>query len=166
MLNGWIKCVIEVKNNMLGVQQEAFMISVSLNEWKRNFELPTGETVILHNPKVFSTICCIRHSALYGAKRVWHAAGVCFSVFPLRMAFKWKTQLSLLSVCFHQLIIEHQYVSLERPPSPSERTQTRTLKRGVENISVEIPQGECTTTQIQPSYIIGCHNIFNIEHIE
>ncbi|XP_053501662.1 phospholipase DDHD2 isoform X2 [Ictalurus furcatus] len=71
--------------------EEAYMISVSLNEWKRNFELPTGETVILHNPK---------------------------------------------------LIIEHQYVSLERPPSPSERTQTRTLKRGVENISVEIPQGE------------------------
>lgn len=28
------------------------MIAVTLDEWKRNLELPTGETVILHNPKV------------------------------------------------------------------------------------------------------------------
>lgn len=28
------------------------MIAVTLNEWKTNLELPTGETVILHNPKV------------------------------------------------------------------------------------------------------------------
>ncbi|KAB5543726.1 hypothetical protein PHYPO_G00082900 [Pangasianodon hypophthalmus] len=74
--------------------EEHYMISVSLNEWKRNLELPTGETVILHNPK---------------------------------------------------LITQHLNFSLDCPPSPSERTQPRTLKRGVENILVEIPQGEPDT---------------------
>lgn len=38
---------------MADVKQEAYMISVTLNEWKRNVELPTGDRVILHNPKVF-----------------------------------------------------------------------------------------------------------------
>lgn len=28
------------------------MIAVTLGEWKRKLEFPTGETVILHNPKV------------------------------------------------------------------------------------------------------------------
>lgn len=28
------------------------MIAVTLDEWKRKLEFPTGETVILHNPKV------------------------------------------------------------------------------------------------------------------
>lgn len=41
------------KNSLVGVKQESYMISVSLNEWKRNLTLPTGETVILHNPKVY-----------------------------------------------------------------------------------------------------------------
>lgn len=35
-------------------KQDAYMIAVTLNEWKTNLELPTGETVILHNPKVLS----------------------------------------------------------------------------------------------------------------
>ncbi|XP_060765092.1 phospholipase DDHD2 [Neoarius graeffei] len=74
--------------------EEAYMISVTLNEWKRNVELPTGDRVILHNPK---------------------------------------------------LMTQHPTFSLECPPSPSERTQPRTLKRGVENISLEIPQGEPDT---------------------
>lgn len=39
---------------MVGVKQESYMISVTLNEWKRNLTLPTGETIILHNPKVRS----------------------------------------------------------------------------------------------------------------
>lgn len=30
------------------------MIAMTLEEWKTNLELPTGETVILHNPKVLS----------------------------------------------------------------------------------------------------------------
>ncbi|KAK3521768.1 hypothetical protein QTP70_016224, partial [Hemibagrus guttatus] len=71
--------------------EESYMISVSLNEWKRNLELPTGETIIFHNPK---------------------------------------------------LTTQHPNFSVDCPPSPSERTQPRTLKRGVENIPVEIPQGE------------------------
>ncbi|XP_046717786.1 phospholipase DDHD2 isoform X1 [Silurus meridionalis] len=71
--------------------EDSYMISMSLNEWKRNLYLPTGETVILHNPK---------------------------------------------------LMTQHQSFSFDCPPSPSERTQPRTLKRGVENIPVEIPQGE------------------------
>ncbi len=28
------------------------MIAVTLDEWKRKLEFPSGETVILHNPKV------------------------------------------------------------------------------------------------------------------
>lgn len=32
--------------------QEAYMLAVTLDEWKRKLEFPTGETVILHNPKV------------------------------------------------------------------------------------------------------------------
>lgn len=30
------------------------MIAVTLDEWKRKLDFPTGETVILHNPKVKS----------------------------------------------------------------------------------------------------------------
>ncbi|KAF5892770.1 phospholipase DDHD2 isoform X2, partial [Clarias magur] len=74
--------------------EDAYMIAMSLNEWKRNLELPTGETVIFHNPK---------------------------------------------------LITQHLNFSLDCPPSPGERTQPRTLKRGVENVSVEIPEGEPDT---------------------
>ncbi|TSM12553.1 Phospholipase DDHD2 [Bagarius yarrelli] len=74
--------------------EESYMVSVSYNQWKNNIQLPTGETVILHNPKLMT----------------------------------------------QQLIY-----SLDCPPSPSERTQPRTLKRGVENIPVEIPQGEPDT---------------------
>ncbi|XP_023251944.1 phospholipase DDHD2-like, partial [Seriola lalandi dorsalis] len=32
--------------------EEAYMIAVTLDEWKRKLEFPTGETVILHNPKL------------------------------------------------------------------------------------------------------------------
>lgn len=28
------------------------MIALTLDEWKRKLDFPTGETVILHNPKV------------------------------------------------------------------------------------------------------------------
>ncbi|KAI4875244.1 hypothetical protein NFI96_010712 [Prochilodus magdalenae] len=71
--------------------EDAYMIAVTLGEWKRNLELPTGETVIIHNPK---------------------------------------------------LITQHPNFCRDFPPSPGERTQARTLKRGIENIPVEIPQGE------------------------
>lgn len=30
------------------------MIAVTLGEWKTTLDLPTGEIVILHNPKVFT----------------------------------------------------------------------------------------------------------------
>ncbi|XP_040012101.1 phospholipase DDHD2 isoform X4 [Xiphias gladius] len=73
--------------------EEAYMIAVTLDEWKRKLEFPTGETVILHNPK---------------------------------------------------LIMQYQPIGLqdEWVSSPSEQTRPRTVKRGVHNISVEIPDGE------------------------
>ncbi|XP_017574960.1 phospholipase DDHD2 isoform X1 [Pygocentrus nattereri] len=71
--------------------EDAYMIALTLEEWKRTLELPTGETVILHNPK---------------------------------------------------LMTQHPNFCRDFPPSPGERTQARTLKRGIENIPVEIPQGE------------------------
>uniref|UniRef100_A0A671VWG2 DDHD domain containing 2 n=1 Tax=Sparus aurata TaxID=8175 RepID=A0A671VWG2_SPAAU len=72
---------------------EAYMIAVTLDEWNRKLEFPTGETVILHNPK---------------------------------------------------LIMQYQPIGLqdEWASSPSEQTRPRTVKRGVDNISVEIPDGE------------------------
>ncbi|XP_036381994.1 phospholipase DDHD2-like isoform X2 [Megalops cyprinoides] len=76
--------------------EEAYMIAVTLDEWKRKLDFPTGETVILHNPK---------------------------------------------------LIMQYQPVSMqdEWVSSPSEQTRPRTVKRGIENIAVEIPDGEPET---------------------
>uniref|UniRef100_A0A671QWU2 Phospholipase DDHD2-like n=1 Tax=Sinocyclocheilus anshuiensis TaxID=1608454 RepID=A0A671QWU2_9TELE len=71
--------------------EDAYMIAMTLDEWKTNLELPTGETVILHNPK---------------------------------------------------LMTQYPSSCKEFPPSPNEQTQPRTLKRGTENIPVEIPEGE------------------------
>ncbi|KAM7017519.1 triacylglycerol hydrolase DDHD2 isoform 2-T3 [Tautogolabrus adspersus] len=73
--------------------EEAFMIAVTLDEWKTKLEFPSGETVILHNPK---------------------------------------------------LIMQYQPIGLqdEWVSSPSEQTRPRTVKRAVESISVEIPDGE------------------------
>ncbi|CAG5922777.1 unnamed protein product [Menidia menidia] len=73
--------------------EEAYMIAVTLDEWKKKLEFPTGETVILHNPK---------------------------------------------------LIMQYQPIGLQEDwvSSPSEQTRPRTVKRGVDSISVEIPDGE------------------------
>ncbi|KAM3611382.1 uncharacterized protein V6R79_017502 [Siganus canaliculatus] len=73
--------------------EEAYMAAVTLDEWKTKLEFPTGETVILHNPK---------------------------------------------------LIMQYQPVGPQEEwvSSPSEHTRPRTVKRGVDNISVEIPDGE------------------------
>uniref|UniRef100_A0A8D0AT25 DDHD domain containing 2 n=1 Tax=Sander lucioperca TaxID=283035 RepID=A0A8D0AT25_SANLU len=73
--------------------EEAYMIAVTLNEWKRKLEFSNGETVILHNPK---------------------------------------------------LIMQYQPIGLQDDwvSSPSEQTRPQTVKRGVNNISVEIPDGE------------------------
>ncbi|XP_054904790.1 phospholipase DDHD2 isoform X3 [Poeciliopsis prolifica] len=73
--------------------EEAYMIAVTLDEWKRKLHFPTGETVILHNPKL------IMHYQPIGLQDEWG-------------------------------------------PSPSEQLRPCTVKRGVENISVEIPDGE------------------------
>ncbi|XP_077942850.1 triacylglycerol hydrolase DDHD2 isoform X1 [Gasterosteus aculeatus] len=73
--------------------EEAFMISVTLNEWKRKLEFPNGETVILHNPK--------------------------------------------LMMQYQPIGLQDEWVS-----SPSEQTRPGTVKRGVNNIPVEIPDGE------------------------
>uniref|UniRef100_A0A8D0DG89 DDHD domain containing 2 n=1 Tax=Sander lucioperca TaxID=283035 RepID=A0A8D0DG89_SANLU len=74
--------------------EEAYMIAVTLNEWKRKLEFSNGETVILHNPK---------------------------------------------------LIMQYQPIGLQDDwvSSPSEQTRPQTVKRGVNNISVEIPDGMC-----------------------
>ncbi|XP_070992281.1 triacylglycerol hydrolase DDHD2-like isoform X3 [Oncorhynchus clarkii lewisi] len=76
--------------------EEAYMIAVTLDEWKRKLDFPSGETVILHNPK---------------------------------------------------LIMQYQPISLqdEWVSSPSEQTRPRTVKRGVDNITAEIPDGEPET---------------------
>ncbi|XP_056889937.1 phospholipase DDHD2 isoform X5 [Takifugu flavidus] len=73
--------------------EEAYMIAVTLGEWKRKLDFPTGETVILHNPKLI------------------------MQYQPLGLQDEWMS-------------------------SPSEQTRPRTVKRGVDNISVEIPDGE------------------------
>ncbi|XP_043968481.1 phospholipase DDHD2 isoform X1 [Gambusia affinis] len=73
--------------------EEAYMIAVTLDEWKRKLDFPTGETVILHNPKL------IMHYQPIGFQDEWVS-------------------------------------------SPSEQSRPCTVKRGVENISVEIPDGE------------------------
>ncbi|XP_041088170.1 phospholipase DDHD2-like isoform X2 [Polyodon spathula] len=73
--------------------EEVYMIAVTLDEWKKKLEFPTGETVILHNPK---------------------------------------------------LIMQYQSIGLQEDwvSSPPEQTGPRTVKRGIENIAVEIPEGE------------------------
>ncbi|KAG7480765.1 hypothetical protein MATL_G00059740 [Megalops atlanticus] len=76
--------------------EEAYMIAVTLDEWKRKLDFPTGETVILHNPK--------------------------------------------LIMQYQPITMQDEWVS-----SPSEQTRPRTVKRGIENIAVEIPDGEPET---------------------
>ncbi|XP_034775761.2 phospholipase DDHD2-like isoform X2 [Acipenser ruthenus] len=73
--------------------EEVYMIAVTLDEWKKKLEFPTGETVILHNPK---------------------------------------------------LIMQYQSIGLQDDwaSSPPEQTRPRTVKRGIESIAVEIPEGE------------------------
>ncbi|KAK9522699.1 hypothetical protein VZT92_019147 [Zoarces viviparus] len=73
--------------------EDAYMIAVTLDEWKRKVEFPNGDSVILHNPK---------------------------------------------------LIMQYQPIGVpdEWASSPSEQGRPRTVKRGVNNISVEIPDGE------------------------
>uniref|UniRef100_A0A3Q2Y5A9 DDHD domain containing 2 n=1 Tax=Hippocampus comes TaxID=109280 RepID=A0A3Q2Y5A9_HIPCM len=73
--------------------EDAYMIAVTLDEWKRKLDFPTGETVILHNPKL------IMHYQPIGFQEDWVS-------------------------------------------SPSENTRPRTVKRGINNIPVEIPDGE------------------------
>ncbi|KAJ8005690.1 hypothetical protein DPEC_G00120540 [Dallia pectoralis] len=73
--------------------EEAYMIAVTLDEWKRKLEFPSGETVILHNPKLF------------------------MQYQPVSMQDEWVS-------------------------SPSEQTRPRTVKRSVDNIIAEIPDGE------------------------
>ncbi|CAI5650472.1 unnamed protein product [Oreochromis niloticus] len=73
--------------------EEAYRKAVTSDEWKKKLDFPTGETVILHNPK---------------------------------------------------LIMQYQPIGLQDDwvSSPTEHTRPRTVKRGVDNISVEIPDGE------------------------
>ncbi|KAE8292245.1 Phospholipase DDHD2 [Larimichthys crocea] len=73
--------------------EEAYMIAVTLDEWKTKLVFATGETVILHNPKLI------------------------MQYLPIGLQDEWVS-------------------------SPSEHTRPGTVKRGVSNIPVEIPDGE------------------------
>ncbi|KAL4635973.1 phospholipase DDHD2 [Arapaima gigas] len=86
-------CYLPYPEDFSDSLEEAYMIAVTLDEWKRRLEFPTGETVILHNPK--------------------------------------------LIMQYQPIMLQEEWVS-----SPSEQTRPRIVKRGIENISVEIPEGE------------------------
>uniref|UniRef100_A0A8C9NVM0 DDHD domain containing 2 n=1 Tax=Serinus canaria TaxID=9135 RepID=A0A8C9NVM0_SERCA len=73
--------------------EEAYMIAMTLGEWKKKLESPNREVIILHNPK--------------------------------------------LMVHYHPVASSDDWVS-----TPTEQGRPRTVKRGVENIAVEIPNGE------------------------
>ncbi|NXJ89010.1 DDHD2 Phospholipase, partial [Corythaixoides concolor] len=73
--------------------EEAYMIAVTLDEWKKKLESPSREIIILHNPK--------------------------------------------LMVHYHPVATSDDWVS-----TPTEQGRPRTVKRGVENIAAEIPNGE------------------------
>uniref|UniRef100_G1KIW1 SEC23-DDH2 WWE domain-containing protein n=1 Tax=Anolis carolinensis TaxID=28377 RepID=G1KIW1_ANOCA len=74
--------------------EDAYMICVTLDEWKKKLESPTREVIILHNPK-------------------------------------------LLMVHYHLVATTDDWGA-----TPTEQGRPRTVKRGVENISVDIPNGE------------------------
>ncbi|KFV84994.1 Phospholipase DDHD2, partial [Struthio camelus australis] len=73
--------------------EEAYMIAVTLDEWKKKLESPSREIIILHNPK--------------------------------------------LMVHYHPVATSDDWGS-----TPMEQGRPRTVKRGVENIAAEIPNGE------------------------
>ncbi|NXY50550.1 DDHD2 Phospholipase, partial [Ceuthmochares aereus] len=73
--------------------EEAYMVAVTLDEWKKKLESPSREVIILHNPK--------------------------------------------LMVHYQPVAVSDDWVS-----TPTEQGRPRTVKRGVENISAEIPNGE------------------------
>ncbi|XP_062452934.1 phospholipase DDHD2 [Rhea pennata] len=73
--------------------EEAYMIAVTLDEWKKKLESPSREIIILHNPK--------------------------------------------LMVHYHPVATSDDWGS-----TPMEQGRPRTVKRGVENIATEIPNGE------------------------
>ncbi|XP_053319019.1 phospholipase DDHD2 [Spea bombifrons] len=75
------------------VLEDAYMLAVTQNQWKRKLESPSRDIIILHNPKLMV------HYQPTGMPDVWGA-------------------------------------------TQSEQGRPRTVKRGVENISVEIPSGE------------------------
>ncbi|NWH50948.1 DDHD2 Phospholipase, partial [Fregata magnificens] len=73
--------------------EEAYMVAVTLDEWKKKLESPSREIIILHNPK--------------------------------------------LMVHYHPVATSDDWGS-----TPTEQGRPRTVKRGVENIAAEIPNGE------------------------
>ncbi|KAM8973249.1 triacylglycerol hydrolase DDHD2 [Pelodytes ibericus] len=75
------------------VLEDAYMVAMTLNEWKKKLESPFRDIIILHNPKMMV------HYQPTGIPDEWGA-------------------------------------------TPSEQGRPRTVKRGVENISVDIPRGE------------------------
>uniref|UniRef100_A0A4W5MGA7 WWE domain-containing protein n=1 Tax=Hucho hucho TaxID=62062 RepID=A0A4W5MGA7_9TELE len=129
--------------------EEAYMIAVTLDEWKRKLDFPSGETVILHNPKVrtltaphvFTTPMGLTHAMLSLDALVMGCHVFCISICIYSLSFSLHLQPP-----FHgQLIMQYQPIALqdEWVSSPSEQTRPRTVKRGVDNITAEIPDGVC-----------------------
>ncbi|KTG04468.1 hypothetical protein cypCar_00010706 [Cyprinus carpio] len=58
---------------------------------------------------------------------------------------------------YEQLMVQYPSSCKDFPPSPTERTQPRTLKRGIENIPVEIPEdlpnNSCFILQVSIDYL-------------
>ncbi|XP_030319875.1 phospholipase DDHD2 isoform X1 [Calypte anna] len=73
--------------------EEAYMVAVTLDEWKKKLESPSREVIILHNPKLM-----VHYQ-------------------PAASSDEWGS-------------------------TPTEQGRPRTVKRGVENIAAEIPNGE------------------------
>lgn len=58
------------------------MIAVTLDEWKKKLEFPTGETVILHNPKVKLKSALIPEAAAAASTPAWLLA-ICCTCFRM-----------------------------------------------------------------------------------
>lgn len=49
----------------MNVLQEAYRKAVTSDEWKKKLDFPTGETVILHNPKVMPAVKTSKNNSVH-----------------------------------------------------------------------------------------------------
>lgn len=166
--------------------QEAYMVAVTLDEWKKKLESPSREIIILHNPKVRRGRCAAQRGQPRRSREV----------LALRCSFSPRLLRNQLSptafpspvpsggrcpqrLCLTPRVgsrhvrspvsrpaVERGFSSAAQQPSdglsrpqlmvhyhpaaasddwgstPTEQGRPRTVKRGVENIAAEIPNGE------------------------